>query len=130
MDTVDKTPKLSLKDTEDQEETLEEALTVFGDIASKIEEGAGVKMYVSPDFYYSAAKEVSELKDRINELEIMLEGAKRGVERYVFGQIEITDEKGQVITVLDEWVSRQLIEGAVATYVVKAIVKGTENANK
>lgn len=126
MDYVDETQKLSLSGTENQEETLEEALTLFGDITSKIEEGAGVKFYVTSDFYYSAAKEVSELKDRINELELMLEGARNGVERYVFGSLDIVDEKGQVIASLDEWMSRELIEGAITTYVTKSIVRGLD----
>jgi hypothetical protein len=126
VDTVGKTQKLSSNSTEANEETLEETLLVLGDVAAEIEAGAKIVMQHPSDFYRSAAKEVTALKDRINELELMLEGAKRGVERYVYGPIEIVSEQGEIITTLDEWVSRQLIDGAIQTYILKAIVKGTE----
>jgi hypothetical protein len=126
VDSAEEIQKSSLNDTQDSDEPLEEVLSILGDIAAEIESGAEVKMKHPSDFYYSAAQEVIELKARINELEIMLDGAKKGVERYVFGKLEITDEQGEVITVLDEWVSRELIEGAISTYVIKGIIKGTE----
>lgn len=127
MDYVDETQKLSLRDTEDlidDEESLENVLKLFGDLALKIEQGSEVEMSHPSEFYYEAAKEVSQLKDRINELELILEGARNGVERYVFGPLDIVDEKGEVIASLDEWMSRELIEGAITTYVTKAIVRG------
>jgi hypothetical protein len=126
VDFAEEIQKSSLNDTQDSDEPLEEVLSILGDIAAEIESGAKVEMKHPSDFYYSAAQEVIELKARINELEITLDGAKKGVERYVFGKLEITDEQGEIITVLDEWVSRELIEGAISTYVIKGIVKGTE----
>jgi hypothetical protein len=126
VDSAEETQKSFLNYTDDSDEPLEEVLSILGDIAAEIESGAEVDMKHPSDFYYLAAQEVAELKARINELEIMLDGARNGVERYVFGKLEITDEDGEIITVLDEWVSRELIEGAISTYVIKGIVKGTE----
>lgn len=125
MDFVEETPKSSLSDTEDSEETLEDALRVFGDIAVEIQNGADVKLSHPPEFYYEAAEEIQSMREVINELELLLEGAKRGVERYIFGKLEIVSESGEIITVLDEWVSKDLIEGAIQTYVTKAITRGS-----
>lgn len=72
--------------------------------------------------FFKKSQEIKKYKQEIKELKIQLD-ARKGIERYIFGAVEICDEDGNFICEIDRWVSRDLIVSAIETYLSTALAR-------